>query len=99
MQAEHSWSREGDNVLDLLKEELDRPGGKANVIHWFIDTRFAGSGAPIGATNLINGSNPTEIDEAFERIVTFVETQGDAGAELGNKLKSANRNLINNYKV
>ena len=98
-QAESSWRREPGDVVASLEQELDRPGGRANVVCWFIDTRFGSAGASISSRQLINGSQPNEIDAAFARIAAFVFDQGGRGTELSEKLTSGNRNLINNYRI
>jgi hypothetical protein len=102
-QAQESWVQEGRGDFDIiaakLDEELSRPGSRAAVIQWFIDGRYATSGSNVPANELINGSQPGEIDSAFVEIVGFVESLGDAGEGVAKKLISMNRNLLNNYKV
>jgi hypothetical protein len=101
-QACRSWKRLGDSnaIVHELNLELNRPGSLASVIQWFIETRYATSGLNVPATTLINEyAQPAEIDEAFATIMKFIEELGKSGKKLGDKLKSTNRNLMNNYTV
>ena len=101
-QACRSWKKLGDSdaIVHELDFELNRPGSRASVIQWFIETRYATSGSNVPATTLINEhAQHAEIDEAFVTIMKFIEELGEPGKKLGDKLKSINRDLMNNHKV
>jgi hypothetical protein len=97
--ASTRWDSKGTKTVEMLRDELDRPGGKASVIQWFIDGMYATSGENVDARTLINSSSNAEIDEAFESVLNFLRGLGRSGVELAKSLRLSNRNLLENYKV
>jgi hypothetical protein len=97
--ASTRWDSKGAKTVEMLRDELDRPGGKASVIQWFVDGMYATSGENVDARSLINRSSNAEIDDAFERVLSFLRGLGKTGVELARSLREKNRNLLNNYNV
>jgi hypothetical protein len=97
--ASTRWQSKGAKTVEMLREELERPGGKASVIQWFIDGMYATSGENVDSRMLINRSSNAEIDEAFESVLNFLRGLGKPGVDLARSLRLMNRNLLDNYKV
>jgi hypothetical protein len=97
--ASTRWDSKGGKTVEMLRDELDGPGGKASVIQRFIDGMYATLGENVDARMVINRSSDAEIDDAFESVLSFLRGLGQSGVELARSLRLRNRNLLDNYKV